>query len=183
MMKPCKRGHTSGRYPQGNCIECAHFLVTQRTPEQRAERVRKARAYALAHPEKTKKYQTQYRIDNAERLAAYDVERHKDPVRKASKRSAESMRRQRSDVKVARRAERMKRIADLRHRTPAWANLDAIKLVYLVAEQRTRLSGVPHHVDHFYPLNGKTVSGLHTSLNLRVIPARENLLKGSQLVN
>jgi hypothetical protein len=51
-----------------------------------------------------------------------------------------------------------------------------------VAEQRTRLSGIQHHVDHFYPLNGRTVSGLHTSLNLRVIPAMENLRKGARLV-
>jgi len=75
----------------------------------------------------------------------------------------------------------MKRIADQKKRTPAWANLDAIKLVYLVAEQRTRLSGIEHHVDHFYPLNGESVSGLHVPLNLRVIPAAENLRKGAQL--
>jgi hypothetical protein len=67
-------------------------------------------------------------------------------------------------------------------RTPVWSNLDAVKLVYLVAEQRTRLTGVAHHVDHFYPLNGKTVSGLHVPLNLRVIPATENLRKGTQLL-
>jgi hypothetical protein len=74
----------------------------------------------------------------------------------------------------------MKRIADQKHRTPIWANLDAMKLVYLVAEQRTRLTGIAQHVDHFYPLNGKTVSGLHVPLNLRVIPAAENLRKGVQ---
>jgi len=66
------------------------------------------------------------------------------------------------------------------HRTPAWANLDAIKLVYQVAEQRTRLSGVTHVVDHFYPLNGETVSGLHVPLNLRVITEQENLRKGAK---
>jgi hypothetical protein len=125
----------------------------------------------------------QYRAKNLGALRAHDVERNKHPARRLQKRLSENKRRERVDVKAYRRAERMKRIADQRCRTPAWANLDAIKLVYLVAEQRTRLSGVPHHVDHFYPLNGKTVSGLHTSLNLRVIPARENLLKGSQLVN
>jgi hypothetical protein len=67
-------------------------------------------------------------------------------------------------------------------RTPPWADLDAIKLVYLVAEQRTRLTGIEHHVDHFFPLNGETVSGLHTSLNLGVIPEDENLRKGNQLL-
>lgn len=111
-----------------------------------------------------------------------DAKRRGTEYRRVQKRNAENLRRQRPDVKVMRRAERMKRIADQKCRTPSWANLDAIKLVYLVAEQRTRLTGIPHHVDHFYPLNGKTVSGLHVPLNLRVIPARENLLKGAKLV-
>jgi hypothetical protein len=102
------------------------------------------------------------------------------PENKARKAAGERIRRQRLDVKTGRAAERMKRIADLMQRTPAWANLDAIKLVYAVRAQRTRLTGVEHHVDHFYPLKGKTVSGLHTSLNLRVLPATENQLKGSR---
>jgi hypothetical protein len=110
---------------------------------------------------------------------AADIKRFKHPERKLSKRVNETVRRQRPDVKAVRRAEWMTWRANRIKRTPPWANLDAIKLVYLVAEQRTRLTGVEHHVDHFYPLNGKTVSGLHTSLNLRVIPATENLRKGA----
>ena len=109
-----------------------------------------------------------------------DAKRSKTEYRRAQKRDGERLRRQRPDVKVARRAERMKRIADQKQRTPAWADLNAIKLVYLVAEQRTRLSGVEHVVDHFYPLNGKTVSGLHVPLNLRVITEQENLRKGAR---
>lgn len=74
------------------------------------------------------------------------------------------------------------RKAAVARRTPAWSNLDAVKLVYLVCEQRTRLTGIAHHVDHFYPLNGKSISGLHVPLNLRVIPATENLRKGARLL-
>jgi hypothetical protein len=159
-------GHTSKRWANGECPECVY--AKRKTPEGRARRAKSERERRQARPENAR---------------AYDIERYKNPARKLSKRLAENERRKRPDVKAARRAEWMAWRASRIKRTPAWANLDAIKLVYLVAEQRTRLSGVPHHVDHFYPLNGKTVSGLHTSLNLRVIPARENLLKGSQLVN
>ena len=84
-------------------------------------------------------------------------------------------------MKAARAAERMKRIADLKQRTPAWADLEKIKAFYRLAAAFTKLY-VPHHVDHIIPLNGKIVSGLHTEDNLQVIPASDNLLKGAQLL-
>jgi hypothetical protein len=87
----------------------------------------------------------------------------------------------RATHKAEKRAEWSAWRANLIQRLPTWADLAAIKLVYQVAEQRSRLSGVKHVVDHFYPLNGKTVSGLHVPLNLRVIPETENLLKGNGL--
>ena len=69
----------------------------------------------------------------------------------------------------------------LLHRTPAWADLEQIKAFYRLAAAFSKLY-VPHHVDHILPLNGDTVSGLHVAENLRVIPARDNLLKGSRLL-
>lgn len=36
-------------------------------------------------------------------------------------------------------------------------------------------------VDHFYPLKGKAVSGLHVAENLRVIPAFDNLSKHNKM--
>jgi hypothetical protein len=155
-------GHESKRWANGQCPECVYAL--RKTPEGRAIRAKAERERRRARPENAR---------------AYDNRRDQEPARKAAKRACECKRRQHPDVKAARRAEWTAWRANRIKRTPSWANLDAIKLVYLVAEQRTRLTGVEHHVAHFYPLNGKTVSGLHTSLNLRVIPATENLLKGA----
>ena len=76
-----------------------------------------------------------------------------------------------------RRAKRTKRRAAEIQRTPAWADTEAIKLVYLDAV--TRPSDELMHVDHIVPLRGRLVSGLHVANNLRVIPAGENWRKNA----
>jgi hypothetical protein len=67
-------------------------------------------------------------------------------------------------------ADRMKRIASQLERTVSWTNQDEIKTFY---------AGRPkgHHVDHFYPLQGETVSGLHVLENLQYLTASENASK------
>ena len=39
-----------------------------------------------------------------------------------------------------------------------------------------------YHVDHIIPLKGKNVCGFHAPNNLRVIKAKDNLLKGNKLI-
>lgn len=48
---------------------------------------------------------------------------------------------------------------------------------YHIAELRTKMTGIAHHVDHIIPLRGKNVSGLHVPLNLQVITFSENQRK------
>lgn len=67
-------------------------------------------------------------------------------------------------------------------RTPAWADLQAIRKIYNEAARLTKETGEPWHVDHEIPLNGKLVSGLHLAENLRVIPGIENLKKGAKFI-
>lgn len=64
-----------------------------------------------------------------------------------------------------------------REQTPPWADFDKILAVYEEARRLTLETGEPHHVDHWAPLRGKTVSGLHVHTNLRVIPGAENVRK------
>ena len=64
--------------------------------------------------------------------------------------------------------------------TPAWADQDAIRALYELAAQRTRETGIKHHVDHQVPLKHPLVSGFHVENNLQVIPAAANMAKGNR---
>lgn len=70
-----------------------------------------------------------------------------------------------------------KRRARKLHATPAWADLKAIRAIYNRAAFLTRRTRIAHHVDHFYPLQGETVCGLHVEGNLQILPATENIRK------
>lgn len=63
--------------------------------------------------------------------------------------------------------------------TPPWADMRAIKQVYVRAAELTEHTGVEHNVDHIIPLNHPRVCGLHVAWNLRPIPAKPNMSKGN----
>jgi hypothetical protein len=83
--------------------------------------------------------------------------------------------------KVARRnANSAKRHAAKLRRTPPWADQALIRSVYEQARQLTESTGVEHHVDHIYPLQGRLVSGLHVHTNLQVLPGADNCRKNNR---
>jgi excisionase family DNA binding protein len=70
------------------------------------------------------------------------------------------------------------RVRNLR-RAP-WADPAEISAIYAEARRLTAETGIEHHVDHEIPLLGTFVSGLHVETNLRVITARDNILKSNR---
>lgn len=73
-----------------------------------------------------------------------------------------------------------KRRASKRNATPKWADFDKISEFYKEARRLTVETGIPHEVDHFYPLQSKFVCGLHVPENLRVITQFANRSRGNR---
>jgi len=67
-----------------------------------------------------------------------------------------------------------KRRAAKIQRTPAWADLEKIKQIYLLAAE------LGMTVDHIIPLQGELVSGLHVHINLQLLTSSENSAKGNK---
>lgn len=65
--------------------------------------------------------------------------------------------------------------------TPAWADLDKVLEIYRLAQQLSRQTGAPYHVDHIVPLQSDIVCGLHCEANLQVLPALINLQKHNRV--
>ena len=71
------------------------------------------------------------------------------------------------------RAYQNKRRADRLKQTPSWANLEAIKQIYINCPKGL-------HVDHIIPLRGKSVSGFHAEYNLQYLTPSENCKKSNK---
>ena len=79
-----------------------------------------------------------------------------------------------------RNARSARRRATKAQATVTWANKKAIAAVFKAAADATKLTGIPHHVDHEHPLKGDLVCGLHHELNLVVEPASYNCSKSNR---
>lgn len=63
---------------------------------------------------------------------------------------------------------------------PPWVDRRAIRAIYQQCRAMNQEAGyIAYHVDHYYPLQGKNVSGLHVVENLRILEAKENLRKSA----
>jgi hypothetical protein len=88
--------------------------------------------------------------------------------------------RQRERETAMRNSASARRRAAKMRRTPPWVDHLAIAAVYAQARAMTANTGESHHVDHFYPLQGRLVSGLHVAENLQILRGVENMRKNNR---
>jgi hypothetical protein len=161
--KPCRHGHMSLRFTvDGSCIECRKvFREGYRTEAKLYMREKRRRALSL-DPEGTR----------AKWAAGNRARRVRDPeaVRELERKHGRIKRQRYPKRKLA---EVRKRQADKLQRTPAWADLSAIRKFYEDCP-------VGFVVDHIIPLRGKFVSGLHVLENLQYLTPLANLEKGNR---
>lgn len=167
----CKNGNIAPRDKQRHClcVECKSEAYARRVewrkrnPERVAEYSRK---WCQANPEK--------------RQAAIDNWRVRNPQKVAEMSSKAGAKWSKANP-GKRNAITNKRRAALRQRTVAWADTAAIQAFYDEAVRLTRETGVPHEVDHIFPLMGDTVSGLHVPENLQILTRSANRTKQNKV--
>lgn len=123
-------------------------------------------------------------IKRAKRWAEQNPERHRATQRKAQLKCRAVARVRlreynKAHPELRRHQEATRRAARL-NATPKWADKKRIRQMYALAETLKRATGLEFHVDHIWPLKGKTSCGLHVPNNLRIISKEENLLKSNK---
>lgn len=140
----------------------AAVLAWYARPENKAKRNEYFKTYSKTAPFTAAQARYRAKPEAKAKRQSYGKEwREKNPDKNCAKSNA-------------RRAMKMQRI-------PCWQSEDDLWLldeIYELAALRSKLTGVPHDVDHVIPLKGRLVSGLHTPTNLQVIPASDNAKKG-----
>ena len=202
---PCPAGHVAERYTRdAYCVQCASEKQAKRYKNDPAyrerlsnwkknniEKVRQQdaeyrnrnkfliseRNKKWAASEKGKQTRKKWAEENREHLNAKLRERNKANP-EAARQRREKWKRKNPHVVAAQaiiRSERMKGA------TPSWADVKEIEAIFKARDDITRLTGVPHHVDHYYPVQGETICGLNLPCNLQIIPAWENLAKNNKM--
>ena len=140
-----------------------------------------AKAYREAHKLHIRAKHKEYYEQNKLKVSARQAARYQADTA----RILEVCKQYRDTHKGKRSAWLAKYRAALLNATPPWLTLKQrleIELLYIEARQLETEDGVKRNVDHIYPLQGKTVCGLHVPWNLQILTATANRRKHNKLL-
>ena len=126
------------------------------------------------------KQHSQWTKDNAERVNMYNKEQYYKYPNRYKKSMATWKRNNRGKVN---KIESRRRAAKI-NRTPDWLTEDDhswMAWIYSHAQKMKEIHGIVFHVDHIYPLQGKTSCGLHVPWNLQILTFEENVIKSNKI--
>lgn len=172
--EPCCYGHISERLTRtAACQECERlrkieYRVANIDKEREAGR---RRAYKAR--EHKRRYHREWYLKNREAVLIRTSKYRQDNKQHL----AEQRKRRRSDNPWVTRIDNANRKARRLLCTPIWCDRAEVRKIYKEARLRQEQTGIPHEVDHVYPLKGKTVCGLHVPENLRITTRTENRKK------
>lgn len=180
--RPCKYGHVSERLTSINhCVECHNSYASNWKKKNRKACSETSQLWQTRNRERVRKLKkANYR--NNEDVRKAQALRAKKWLTGNREKSKASTAKYRTKNLARAAAAQQRRRAKLLQRTPVWSDQGAILQFYLHAREMTIKTGIPHEVDHIYPLQGELVSGLHVETNLRVVPQADNRSKGNRLV-
>lgn len=144
------------------------------------DRAEYLREYRAKNREKQNAYQREWAKKNRDKRRAYEKawrEANPEKVAEMNKRGGAKWTKANPGLVAAR--VRRRQAAKLQ-RTPPWADKEKIKALYVEAARLTKETGIPHEVDHVYPLQGEFVSGLHVENNLQILTMSDNRSKGNK---
>lgn len=161
---PCKNGHISERHVStGECVTCTK-ISSKKDIKRNAERLKK-------DPEYRKKVR-KYARERWHKLSDEDKEKRYKYMRKYYSSPEQK-------TKGLARVNRRRAIK--LNATPEWSDKKICESIYFQARIISKKTGVKHCVDHYYPLQGEHVTGLHVPDNLKIIPSKENYKKGNKM--
>lgn len=166
---PHKSG-TLGRYSYcRSCVRLRNIAYYSANKEREKARVRLDK---LKNAGRVKSSMSKWHRDNVDREREY-FRRNADNLKA---KAAEWKRANKDRVYASGKARRIRK----RKAMPTWANIEKMTEFYRKARILTEETGIPHEVDHIYPLQSKWICGLHCANNLRVITRSENRSKSNK---
>lgn len=188
--KPCKNDHVAQRYTNtGKCVLCVSNENKRSTEKGVSRRYYEShkeqrKQYARENIEKVKKHSREWNRRNKKHMDEYRQQYYSDPYNKQHFLNKCKEYRKLNKGKYA--AHCRNRQAQQIQATPCWltdSDQLYIEQLYDQAFMLTQQTGIKHVVDHYYPLQGNNVSGLHCPSNLRVITEHENATKSNKVPN
>jgi hypothetical protein len=162
------------------CKECRTIYSKSYYEKNKSEKINYQKDYAIKNAEKIKAQRAEYYLKNKQKALA----RTANWAAKNQHKRAEYSKNYYNKNKAYYHAHSAKRRELCKIQTIPMDKTQwfAIVEIYKSARRISQETGVPHHVDHIMPLNGKNCLGLHVPWNLQIIPAMDNLRKSNKVI-